>query len=70
MYVRTFNGNEGYDGTNLRIPYRFQEDAFTEQHQHDIQKWLDELSSYLGGCIEFYHEIVVVLIMRTLNIEK
>ena len=53
---KLWSNPEGYQGTNLRIPYRFQPGAFTPDMVKDITLWLEELGGYVNGCIEFYND--------------
>lgn len=53
---KLWSNPEGYEGTNLRIPYRFQAGAFTPDMVKDITLWLEELGGYVNGCIEFYND--------------
>ena len=48
---------EGYSGSGLIIPYRFQKQgAFSTTQEKDIEAWLDELSGYLDGCVSFVND--------------
>lgn len=56
IWNRLWTNPINYNGPNLRIPYRFQKNAFTQQQQSNIDLWLGELSGYVDGCIEFYNQ--------------
>ena len=56
IWNRLWTNPISYNGPNLRIPYRFQKNAFTQQQQSNIAQWLVELSGYVDGCIEFYNQ--------------
>ena len=48
---------DGYSGSDLIIPYRFQQQgAYTSTQEKDIEDWLNELSTYMNGCVSFVND--------------
>ena len=60
VWNRLWTNPLDYNESNLRIPYRFQKNAFTQHQQSNIELWLNELSGYVDHCIEFYNQGIIL----------
>merc|ERR1711935_149875 len=45
-----------FDGTHLRIPYRFKKENYNDAQMQDMSKWLNDMSGDMDGCIEFFDD--------------
>ena len=55
-FVKSWSNPEGFSADHLRIPFRFKTENFNEKSMQKMAGWLDDMSGYVGGCIEFYDD--------------
>ena len=53
IFVSSWTNPDGFTADHLRIPYRFKTKNFPEWRMKLMTSWLDEMSGYIDGCIEF-----------------
>ena len=55
-YVQSWFNPGGFTENHLRIPYRFKTDNYSPDDQQKIRDALNDLSSELDQCIEFFDD--------------
>ena len=55
-FAKSWSNPEGFSADHLRIPYRFKTENYWDVSMVAMKRWLDDISSYVEGCIEFYDD--------------
>ena len=55
-YHWRWSNPSGYEGTNLRIPYRFASGEFSTSEQNTIRTSMTEMGGLIMDCIDFYDD--------------
>ena len=56
IFVDSWSNPKGFSAGHLRIPYRFKTENYSTSQMKKMAMWLDEMSGYIDGCIEFYDD--------------
>ena len=56
IFADSWSNPNGFGAGHLRIPYRFKTENYSSDQMANMASWLDEMSGYIDGCIEFYDD--------------
>jgi hypothetical protein len=55
-YHKRWENPASYEGSNLRVPYRFQSGGFTDTEKKTIRDSMTGMSELMHMCIDFYDD--------------
>ena len=56
IFADSWSNPPGFGAPHLRVPYRFKTVNYDSAQMDNMRLWLNEMSGYIEGCIEFYDD--------------